>query len=81
MKYAAIKMDLHKANKEASEGVSMLNIARGLVECSQVAYIRDELGYNREAISYLRSAYNQFNEAAHLTMETLLAMEAAADSE
>lgn len=80
MKYHVIKMDLRKANKEASEATMMLNMARGLIECSQAADARAELGYNSEAIEYLRSAYNQFNEAAHLTMETLLAMEAA-DSE
>mgnify|MGYP003142707221 CR=1 FL=1 len=85
MKYAAIKMNLHKANKEANEGTMMLNMARGLIECSQTADARAELGYDPEAIEYLRSAYNQFNEAAHLAMQTLIDMELArkeaADSE
>ena len=35
MKYHAVNMDLHKANKEASEGAMLLNIARGLVEAAK----------------------------------------------
>jgi len=77
MKYHVIKMDLHKANNEASEGTMALNLARGLAECSQAAYIRDELGYDKEAISYLRTAYNSLSEARELVLQTMITMELA----
>jgi hypothetical protein len=84
MKYHVIKMDLRKANKEANEGVMMLNMARGLIECSQAADARSELGYNAEAIEYLRSAHHQLLDALALVRSTMNDMETtrkAADSE
>jgi|TARA_R100000482_G_scaffold115274_1_gene58219 hypothetical protein len=90
MKYAAIKMDLHKANKEANEGTMMLNMARGLIESAQTLQANggdpkriDAL--MAEANEYLRSAHSQLFDATALARETVidieLARKEAADSE
>ena len=90
MKYAAIEMDLHKANKNATEGTMMLNIGRGLIEAARTLQANggdpkkvDAL--IAEANEYLRSAHSQLFDATSLARETVidieLARKEAADSE
>jgi hypothetical protein len=52
-------------------------MARGLIECSQAADARAELGYNAEAVEYLRSAYRQLFDAMALVRSTMRDMELA----
>ena len=80
MKYAAIKMDLHKGNKEASEGAMMLNIGRGLIEAAQTLQAnggdpKEVLRLQAEANEYLDSAARQLREAAHCAQWVGLALE------
>ena len=71
MKYHAVTMDLHKANKEAGEGAALLNIARGLVEAAksveanggdteQIAKLK------ADAMEHVRTAERQMYNAASL---------------
>jgi len=66
MKYAATKTDLRRASKEANEAIETLNMARGLVACSQAADARAELGFHKEAIDYVETAERRLYDAASL---------------
>lgn len=85
MKFAAIKMDLHKANNEATNGAMMLNMARGLIEASQGLYVNggdqaEVLRLQAEANDYLESAIRHFKEAVDRSGWAGLALETNANN-
>lgn len=68
MKYHAIETDLHRANRNATEGAMMLNIGRGLIEAARSLQANDGDperidALHAEGVEYLISARIQIHKA------------------